>query len=146
MPTFVKKTGMARDKLHEVVRQVLLNDGWTITDDPYLLTDYDPVWEVDFGAEKIIAARRGKRKIAVEVKSFVQQSFAYEFHGILGQYLNYRVGLHEVERNRVLYLAVPLDVYETEFVRHGIVKSLKAFKVRLLVYHHEEQTVIKWIP
>ncbi len=137
---------MARDKLHETVRQVLLNDGWNITDDPYLLADYDPEWEVDFGAEKIIAARRGKRKIAVEVKSFAQQSFAYEFHRVLGQYLNYRVGLHEVERNRVLYLAVPIDVYETEFVRHGIAKSLKAFKVRLLIYHHEEKTVVKWIP
>ena len=60
---------MAKDKLNSVVKEVLVNDGWIITDDPYIMVDYDPEWEVDFGAEKIIAAVRGKKKIAVEVKS-----------------------------------------------------------------------------
>jgi XisH protein len=110
------------------------------------MSEYDPDWEVDFGAEKMIAAFRGKKKIAVEVKSFTQQSFAYEFHRVLGQYLNYRVGLQEIEKTRTLFLAVPIDVYETEFMRHGISKSLKVFKVKLLIYHPEEKKIIKWIP
>jgi hypothetical protein len=136
---------MAKDKLHEIVREVLVVDGWYVSHDPYLLSEYDPAWEIDFAAEKIIAAQRGKKKIAVEVKSFIQQSFAYEFHSILGQYLNYRIGLGEVERDRALYLAVPVDVFETEFIRYGIVKAIKTFKVKILVYDPNEKTIVKWI-
>ena len=35
---------MAKDKFHEIVRQILENDGWTITADPYRLK---------FGTKKI---------------------------------------------------------------------------------------------
>ena len=61
---------MAKDLLHQIVKETLILDGWTITHDPYQMKEYDPQWEVDFGAEKIIAAERGADKIAVEAKSF----------------------------------------------------------------------------
>lgn len=43
---------MAKDKLHEIVREVLVVDGWYVSHDPYLLSEYDPAWEIDFAAEK----------------------------------------------------------------------------------------------
>lgn len=42
-----------------------------------------------WGAEEMIAAEQGSRKIAIEIKSFVVEPFVYEFHSVLGQFLNY---------------------------------------------------------
>ena len=80
-----KRTDMARDIFHPIVREVLLNDGWTITHDPYPVRVMGRSYEVDLGAEQLMAAEKGVAKIAVEVKSFTSPSFAYEFHGVLGQ-------------------------------------------------------------
>lgn len=135
---------MAKDYFHNTVREVLIRDGWTITHDPYELREYDPEWEIDFGAEKVIAAEKGPEKIAVEVKSFLESSFAYEFHGVLGQYLNYRSGMRRIDPERILYLAVPLEVYEVEFSRQGIVNSLKDYQVKILVYDPLIKDIIEW--
>nr|WP_313898253.1 element excision factor XisH family protein [Nodosilinea sp. LEGE 07298] len=61
----------ARDLYHDAVRVALEKDGWTITDDPLILTIGLRSVFVDLGAEKLIAAERGTEKIAVEVKSFL---------------------------------------------------------------------------
>ena len=47
----------AKDKYHGHVKEALMKDGWTITHDPYVIKfgkDKEK-YEVDFGAEKIIA-------------------------------------------------------------------------------------------
>ncbi len=67
---------MAKDFIHEIVKVALVADGWTITHDPYRLDTYNPAWEIDLGAEKIIAAEKGPEKIAVEAKSFLEVSLA----------------------------------------------------------------------
>jgi len=41
----------------------------------------------------------------------------YDFHLALGQFLNYRMTLEKNEPDRVLYLAVPLDAYQSFFQR-----------------------------
>ncbi len=136
---------MAKDLLHTIVRDTLINDGWTVTHDPYQMKDYDPAWEVDFGAEKIIAAERGMEKIAVEAKSFLETSFAHEFHGILGQYLDYRSGLKRLEPDRKLYLAVPVEVWEADFQRVGIKNALNDYEVDLFLYDPIEKIIVAWI-
>ena len=75
---------MAKDKIHDLVKQTLINDGWTITHDPYIIETEDVEYEIDLAAEKILAAEKQGEKIAVEVKSFLATSFVYEFHRILG--------------------------------------------------------------
>jgi XisH protein len=110
---------MAKDIFHKHVREALEKDGWTITQDPYFMKDFNPDWEIDLGAEKMIAAERGHDKIAVEVKSFITESFAYEFHRILGQFMNYTAGLEVLESDRILFVAVPVEVFETDFQRKG---------------------------
>lgn len=70
---------MAKDLYHEHVPEALIKDGWAITSDPYIIETEDVDYEVDLGAEKIIAAEKGQEKIAVEVKSFVASSFVYSF-------------------------------------------------------------------
>lgn len=136
---------MARDKYHNLVKTALINDGWSITHDPYPLRKWNPDWEIDLGAEKMIAAEKGSEKIAVEIKSFLAASFGNEFHTILGQYINYCLGLSQIEPERILYLAVPSNIWETEFQRSGIQFSVNSMKVKIIVYDLEAKKIEKWI-
>ena len=139
-----KTKQMARDLTSKLIRAVLIGEGWEITHDPYLLKDYDPDWEIDFGAEKIIAAKRGSEKIAVEAKSYLGLSFAYEFHQILGQHLNYRSALQRVDPARKLYLAVPREIFEVEFQRKGIINSITDYHLCFFVFNEQSKTIVKW--
>ncbi|WP_255427143.1 XisH family protein [Sphaerospermopsis sp. LEGE 00249] len=60
-------------------------------------------------AERILAAEKTGKKIAVEIKSFLGASEVTEFHLALGQCLNYRSALKLTEPERMLYLAIPVD-------------------------------------
>lgn len=136
---------MAKDKYHEIVKQALIDDGWKITHDPYRFEKWDPEWEIDLGAEKIIGAERNNKRIAVEVKTFLKSSFANEFHSVLGQYLNYAVNLKQYEAGRILYLAVPADVWRTQFQRKGIQISVQNLEVNIIVYDLKTKVIEKWI-
>jgi len=58
----------ALDYDHQIVKTALTKDGWTITHDP-LTIEYDKRdLHIDLSAERIIAAERGMKKIAVEIK------------------------------------------------------------------------------
>lgn len=61
---------MAKDLYHQVVKEALENEGWTVTHDPYKLAEWDPDWAIDLGAERLFAAQKDAQRIAVEVKSF----------------------------------------------------------------------------
>ena len=135
---------MARDLYHYIVKDDLIQRGWTVTDDPYFIETPDVDFEVDLGAEKIIGAEKDGKKIAVEVKSFLASSFVYEFHRVLGQWNNYSLGLEDFEPNRVLYLAVPLKTYEESFHLSFVQKAIKRFKIRLIVFDVETKKIVKW--
>jgi XisH protein len=136
---------MAKDTDHRIVRDILINEGWDITHDPYILENFNPDWEIDLGAEKMIAAERNTEKIAVEVKGFREASFAYEFHGVVGQYIHYRIGLEFVEPDRRLILAVPVDVFETHFLRPGIRISVERNEINLMIYNPLNKKLERWI-
>jgi len=135
---------MAKDFYHTLVKEALEAEGWTITHDPYSLKAWDPKWAIDLGADRVIGAKKGNEKIAVEVKSFIQQSASYEFHGALGQYLNYIVALEDIEKDRVVYMAIPLDVWQTTFQKKGIQASLKRYRVRMIIYDTETKKIVEW--
>lgn len=56
----------AKDRYHDAVKAALVRDGWTITHDPLTLRWGKKDMFVDLGAEKLLAAEKGERKIAVE--------------------------------------------------------------------------------
>lgn len=136
---------MAKDFYHTLVKEALIAEGWKITHDPYSFKEYDPEWEVDLGAEKVIGAEKENKKIAVEIKSFLASSFAYEFHRVIGQYVNYLFNLQEIEKDRILFLAVPLRIWDTEFQRKGIQVSIKNLKVKFIIYNISTKKIEKWI-
>jgi len=69
-----KYNSLAKDIFHETVKLALIKDGWTITSDPLTIRSDRIKLEVDLGAEKVFAAEKDGKKIAVEVKSFVNSS------------------------------------------------------------------------
>ncbi|BAZ79673.1 XisH protein [Sphaerospermopsis kisseleviana NIES-73] len=105
----------ARDLFHESVRNALEKEDWIITNDPLEIQFEEVKLKIDLGAERLIAAEKAGEKIAVEIKSFATNSPVSDFHTALGQFLNYQIALEEKEPERLLYLAVPVDVYETFF-------------------------------
>ncbi len=96
----------ARDKYHNQVRNALIKDGWTITDDPLRLEWGRKDAYVDLGAEQIVAAEKEQRKIAVEIKTFLGTSEVRDLENAYGQYMLYQDILEEVEPERIVYLAV----------------------------------------
>ncbi|MEH1935406.1 MAG: XisH family protein [Nostoc sp.] len=135
----------ARDKFHNVVKLPLQKDGWQITHDP-LLIRIENITDmyIDLGAERIIAAEREGQIIAVEVKSFIGTSTIYEFHTAVGQFINYRYALEEIDSERVLYLAVPLNTYN-DFLNKPFIKTIiQRSQINLIVYDVETEEIIRW--
>ena len=72
---------MAKDLVHQAVKNALIKDDWLITHDPYTISFGGVNMAVDLGAEKLLAATKDNKKIAVEIKSFLEKSSAIsEFH------------------------------------------------------------------
>src|ERR1700687_5842240 len=96
-----------KDTYHNAVRRALVKDGWTITDDPFRLVWGKRDFYVDLGAERVVAAEKAGKRIAVEVKSFLGASQMHDLELALGQFLLYRSILEEQDPDRVLFLAIP---------------------------------------
>ncbi len=68
-----------RDLNHDMVRNALRKDGWTITHDPYVIGYGDMTLFADLGAERTLAAERDGERIVVEIKSFPGPSPVRDF-------------------------------------------------------------------
>ncbi len=135
----------ARDKYHFELRQALENDGWVITHDPYVLEMAETSYEVDLGAEKVIAAEKEGIKIAIELKSFLGESLAYDFHEAFGQFLEYRIGIEIQEPDRIIYLALAESKYERLMKLTLPKKAIERYSVNLLIFNPESKNVVQWI-
>lgn len=78
---------MARDVIHNAVKNALIKDGWDITADPYTIKFKGAKVFVDLATEMPIAAERGGERIAVEIKSFLGASPLHELEAALGQFI-----------------------------------------------------------
>ncbi len=134
----------SRDIFHNAVKNALLKDGWTITDDPLFIQFGGIDLYVDLDAEKIIAAEKGEQKIAIEIKSFIGPSLIADFHIALGQFMNYRLALEKQNSERILYLAVPSDAYNTFFNLQFAQEAVQRYDVKLIIYEVETEVIIQW--
>lgn len=80
----------ALDRLHQTVKNALVKDGWTITNDPLVLKLPGRTLMVDLGAEKILLAEKESRQIAVEIKVFGSLSLMADLQQAVGQHTVYR--------------------------------------------------------
>ena len=137
----------AKDIVHEIVRQALEKDGWVITHDPLFLRVSENIGMfLNLAANKVIIANRETLKIAVEVKSFVGLSAVTDFHLAIGQFLNYRLALEELEADRILYLAIPDDIYHNFFQDSFIQKVIDNYSIKLLIINTQQGEILSWKP
>lgn len=136
---------MAKDFYHDNVRLALEKDGWKITDDPYRMKIEEIGYEIDFGAEPLIAAEKEENKIAIEVKSFVGASNINEFHRAVGQFNDYFVALEMHEPSRELFLAVPQSIWNSFFRKEVIQKSIARIGAKIIIYDPNKNEIVKWI-
>ena len=136
----------ARDKFHDLVLRLLVADGWTITHDPYHISVGRKNLFVDIGAEKLVAAEREGKRIAVEAKTFGGSSEIHDLEVALGQYMLYVPFMREEDPERRLYLAIAAEVFKNIFeepIGRGI---LNEYKLRILVFDSEKEVIARWTP
>lgn len=135
----------AKDIFHDAVIRALEHEEWTITHDPFLIYYELGRMYIDLGAEKILAAEKGNVKIAVEVKSFIQATAITAFHTALGQFINYRTILKEVEPERTLYLAIPDETYNSLFQTRFVQQIIQDYYLKLIIYQSTHERITQWI-
>ncbi len=133
----------ARDLFHTIVKHALEKEGWTITHDQMLIKIGTIQMYVDLGAERIITANKDQEKIAVEVKSFLNESSITDFYPALGQFIYYRAALEEVEPDRKLYLACPVETYYTFLSLPFNQKLIQQQKIMLLIFDPDNEVIDK---
>lgn len=135
----------AKDIYHNTVRTALEKDGWTITNDPLPLKIGKRTLNVDLGAEKLFAAEKQGRKIAVEVKSFVSASPVQDLEEAVGQYIVYEDILERSEPERIIYLAIRAEVYAQIFSEPIGQLLLEKKRFKLIVFESLKETIVRWI-
>ena len=134
----------AKDTFHEAVKSALKKDGWLITSDPLYINFAEVEIYIDLGAEKLLAAEKDQEKIAVEIKTFLKPSAISEFHTVLGQFLNYRFALQAEEPERLLYLAIPIEIYDTFFARRFVQLIIQEYQLKLIVFDPVNEEIVQW--
>ena len=116
-----------------------------MTHDPYPIQLPDRKnLSVDLAAEKIIEAEKGSEKIAVEVKSFLSDSFMRDFYEAYGQYSFYRDFIHEQEAARTPFLAIEENVYNNNFRGQSISSFCQRHEIKIIIFNASLKTIVKW--
>ena len=136
----------ALDRYHCVVRDALIKEGWTITNDPLTLSLDGRNYLVDLGAERLLGAEKGSLKIAVEIKTFTSPSPVAELEKSIGQFGLYEDVLEEIDTERILYLAIPELAYQTIFAERIGQMTIKKRIPRILVFSVDREEIIQWLP
>ncbi len=136
---------MAKDIYHNTVRTALENDGWMITNDPLTLKIGGRSAYVDLGAQKLLAAEKEDRRIAVEVKSFIGPSPVHDLEQALGQYIMYSQVLERQNSGRLLYLAIPESVFLDFFSEELPQLMIEINHLKLLIFDASTAEIRRWI-
>jgi hypothetical protein len=138
-----------KDRLHKQARRALENEGWRITSDPFTFRfKLRSQLRVDLAAElgTLLEAQQGQRQIAVEVKPFDRKTLSTDIYIAVGQYYCYHSWLRRVAPNRVLYLAVPIEIVETVF-QQPLGQSIQEDHgyIRLIGFNPATERIEQWI-
>lgn len=98
---------------------------------------------VDLGIEKLFAADKDGRRIAVEVKSFLGPSLVKDLEQALGQYIMYSQVLSRQYSECMLYLAITQNVFSEFFSEELPQLMIELNHIKLLVFDPEAKEVIQ---
>jgi hypothetical protein len=136
----------ALDQTHQIVRTALISDGWTITHDPLTLRAGARKLFIDLGAERLLAAEKGTRKIAVEIKTFRRVSSVEDLQDAVGQFVMYRDLLSEYEPEREAFVAVPDETLDGIFAEEIGQVLLRHGSIRVFGYDADQEVITRWLP
>jgi len=136
---------MAKDIYHDLVKALLIADGWTITHDPLFLAFGVRKVYADIGAERLLAAEKGKEKIAVEIKSFVGLSAIDDLEKALGQWRIYTHLLKYKDKERVLFFALRSETfYEVFSDAFGeMIRSEES--LNFIIFDPGKKEIVRWL-
>lgn len=60
--------------------------------------------------------------------------------------MNYLLALEEQHPGRILYLAVPVEVYENFFRLEFGQIAIRRYQLKLIVYDPYKEVIIQWLP
>ncbi|MDB9421654.1 element excision factor XisH family protein [Microcystis aeruginosa CS-563/04] len=109
----------AKDRYHQTVKNALIKDGWTITNDPLHLRWGNKDMYVDLGAERLFSAEKEGQRIAVEIKTF----------GGISEML-------ALEQAIVFF-----DLFEEPLGQ----LLLQKYQLSLIVFDPEQEVILEWI-
>ena len=135
----------AKDLFHEAVKKALKEDQWEITHDPLPVKLAKRNMFIDLGAEKIIGAERDNQKIAVEVKSFIGLSLLSDLYDALGKYQLYFLALKKRMPDRVLYLAMPEESYNTLLSDDLLHEFIIELGLKIILFDPQEDKIVSCI-
>ncbi|MFN6465466.1 MAG: XisH family protein [Nostoc sp. DedVER02] len=135
----------AKDIYHDCVKNALIKDGWKITDDPLSLKIGKKDIFIDLAAEKLLAAEKQGKKIAIEVKGFIGISEVKDLKNALGQYILYEKILLRIKSKIILYLAIRDTVFIRIFTEEIGKILLEDHTLKLIVSDSQEEVITKWI-
>ncbi len=135
---------MAKDVIHEPVKNALEKAGWTITDDPYTVVYAEFTMYVDLAAEQLITAERENEKIAVEIKSFIGRSTVQDVKEALGPYFMYRTYLAELEPDRKLYLAISMKAFHDIFELDAVQLLVQRLAIPHIAVDIASEEIVVW--
>lgn len=135
----------AKNADHDIVREALVADGWTITHDPLRAQFAGRDVFIDLGAEQnALTAEKDGRRIAVEIQSFAGRSEVRNLQEAAGQYGMYRLVLRRSDPDRALFMAVAREVYDDILSEPLGQAMLAEFEIALLVYDSTTRRVLRW--
>lgn len=141
---FESKRYACQRHLPRLRKNALIKDGWIITHDPYVLTLGQKDVYIDLGAEKMIAAEKGDKKIAVAIKSFQGASDIRELEIAVGQYALYRSLMARLEPERKLFLAVPQSAFVSTLEEPIARPVIEDLDVAVLAFDPLREEIVKW--
>ncbi len=134
-----------KDRIHEAVKNALVKDGWTITDDPFRIVYEDTDVYADLRIVKALEGTTLQRALVIEIKGFTGDSPLHNLENALGQYELYRIYLKNIAPEDKLYLAISATVYEEQFTRPAFTIIIEEKQLPLLVVDTEHEEVVRWI-
>ncbi len=134
----------AKNRHHDAVRDALVAEGWTITDDPLFLRMGERDLFIDLAAERPGGEAVAVELIALEVQTFGGRSPVADLQQALGQFGVYQTVLEEQQPDRTLYLAVTEEVYDGILTEPMPLRVLERFAVKLLVFDPKLRRVLRW--
>lgn len=137
-----------QDRHHPVVRQALIKAGWTILKEQFSIAVGTPQEITRRLYIDLQASSPSGEIILIEVKG-VTSSPVHELMELIGQYLVYRAALDYLEDTTLLYVAVPVGIYEA-IVEHvlgqKVIRDMLKTPILFVTYDPDQEEIVRWIP